>query len=106
MANPGANWNSSISYAGLEFDRDLWATTFYTHTLPPNWNRRVSTGNQQYNCGDTNIAHFHVAASSYHTAGVNVGMADGSVRFVNDGINFAGWQAMGTMAGGEVFSDN
>jgi prepilin-type N-terminal cleavage/methylation domain-containing protein/prepilin-type processing-associated H-X9-DG protein len=102
----GANWNSSISYAGLEFDRDLWATTFYTHTLPPNWNRRVSTGNQQYNCGDTNIAHFHVAASSYHTGGVNVGMADGSVRFVRDNIDFFAWQSIGTKAGGEVFNDN
>jgi prepilin-type N-terminal cleavage/methylation domain-containing protein/prepilin-type processing-associated H-X9-DG protein len=102
----GNPWNSSISYAGLEFDRDLWATTFYTHTLPPNWNRLVSSGNQQYNCGDTAIVNFHVAASSYHSGGVNAGMADGSVRFVRDSINFAAWQAMGTKAGGEVFSDN
>jgi prepilin-type N-terminal cleavage/methylation domain-containing protein/prepilin-type processing-associated H-X9-DG protein len=102
----GAPWNSSISYGGLQFDRDLWGTTFYTHTLPPNWNRRVATGVQQYNCGDTAIAHFHVAASSYHTGGVNVGMADGSVRFVSDGINFTTWQGMGSKAGGEVLQDN
>jgi prepilin-type N-terminal cleavage/methylation domain-containing protein/prepilin-type processing-associated H-X9-DG protein len=102
----GTPWTSSISYTGLQFDRDLWGTTFYTHTLPPNWNRQVPSGTQRYNCGDTAIVHFHVAASSYHTGGVNVGMADGSVRFVNDGINFATWQAMGSMAGGEVFSDN
>jgi prepilin-type N-terminal cleavage/methylation domain-containing protein/prepilin-type processing-associated H-X9-DG protein len=100
----GTPWTSSISYAGLQFDRDLWATTFYTHTLPPNWNRKVSSGNQQYNCGDTAIVHFHVAASSYHTGGVNVGMADGSVRFVSDSIDFPTWQAMGSRAGGEVFS--
>src|SRR4051812_20372504 len=37
----GANWNSSIKYVGLQFERDLWGTTFYTHTLPPNWNRKV-----------------------------------------------------------------
>jgi prepilin-type N-terminal cleavage/methylation domain-containing protein/prepilin-type processing-associated H-X9-DG protein len=102
----GNPWNSSISYGGLQFDRDLWGTTFYTHTLPPNWNRKVSGGTQHYNCGDTAIVHFHVAASSYHSGGVNVAMADGSVRFVSDGINFTSWQAMGTMAGGEVFSDN
>ncbi len=101
----GAPWNSSISYGGLQFDRDLWGTTFYTHTLPPNWNRKVSTGTQQYNCGDTAIAHFHVAASSYHTGGVNVGMADGSVRFVTDSINFPAWQAMGSRAGGEVIQE-
>jgi prepilin-type processing-associated H-X9-DG protein len=102
----GANWNSSIKYVGLQFERDLWGTTFYTHTLPPNWNRKVSSGNQQYNCGDTAIAHFHVAASSYHSGGANVGMADGSVRFVRDSINFTAWQGMGTMNGGEVISDN
>jgi prepilin-type N-terminal cleavage/methylation domain-containing protein/prepilin-type processing-associated H-X9-DG protein len=102
----GSPWFSSIKYVGLQFERDLWGTTFYTHTLPPNWNRKVSGGVQHYNCGDTAIVHFHVAASSYHTGGVNVGMADGSVRFVSDSINFPAWQAMGTRAGGEVFSDN
>ena len=109
--SPGGNpWTSSISYSGLEFDRDLWGTTFYTHTLPPNWNRNKLQGNQsstpgQYNCGDTAIVHFHVAASSYHTGGVNVGMADGSVRFVRETIDFATWQAMGSMAGGEVLQN-
>jgi prepilin-type N-terminal cleavage/methylation domain-containing protein/prepilin-type processing-associated H-X9-DG protein len=102
----GANWYSSISYAGLQYERDLWGTTFYTHTLPPNWNRKVASGNQPYNCGDSSISHFHVAASSYHPGGVNVCMADGSVRFVADGINFTTWQAMGTRAGNEVVSDN
>jgi prepilin-type N-terminal cleavage/methylation domain-containing protein/prepilin-type processing-associated H-X9-DG protein len=102
----GDPWTSSVSYTGLQYERDLWGTTYYTHTLPPNWNRKVASGIQHYNCGDTAIVHFHVAASSYHTGGVNVGMGDGSVRFVADGINFAAWQAMGTRAGGEVFSDN
>src|SRR5207302_7888758 len=97
-ANPscatGNPWTSSISYSGLQFDRDLWGTTFYTHTLPPNWNRNILSGSQsatpgQYNCGDTAIVHFHVAASSYHTGGVNVVMADGSVRFGRDSIPFA-----------------
>jgi prepilin-type N-terminal cleavage/methylation domain-containing protein/prepilin-type processing-associated H-X9-DG protein len=102
----GAPWTSSISYAGLEFDRDLWGTTYYTHTLPPNWNKLTSSGVQKYNCGDTAIVHFHVAASSYHSGGVNVGRADGSVKFVSDGIDFFAWQALGTKAGGEVFQDN
>jgi prepilin-type N-terminal cleavage/methylation domain-containing protein/prepilin-type processing-associated H-X9-DG protein len=102
----GNPWTSSISYTGLEFDRDLWGTTFYTHTLPPNWIRLVpGGGTQRYNCGDTSITHFHVAASSYHSGGVNVGLADGSVRFVTDGIDFATWQALGTRAGGEVLQN-
>jgi prepilin-type N-terminal cleavage/methylation domain-containing protein/prepilin-type processing-associated H-X9-DG protein len=103
----GNPWSSSISYGGLQFERDLWGTVFYTHTLPPNWNRKVSNpAAQQYNCGDTSIVHFHVAASSYHTGGVNMVMADGSVRFARDSINFGAWQAMGGRSDGLVFSDN
>jgi prepilin-type processing-associated H-X9-DG protein len=98
----GNPWTSTISYCGLEFERCLEATTFYTHTLPPNWNQKVSSGNQPYNCGDTNIVHFHVAASSYHLGGVNIVMADGSVHFVANGVAFATWQALGSMSGGEV----
>jgi prepilin-type processing-associated H-X9-DG protein len=77
---------------------------FYTHTLPPNWNRLSSSGTQQYNCGDLSITHFHVAASSYHSGGVNVCMADGSVHFVSDSISFPTWQAIGTKAGNEPVS--
>jgi prepilin-type processing-associated H-X9-DG protein len=47
-----------------------------------------------------------VSASSYHSGGVNVGMADGSVRFVRDTIDFTAWRAMGTANGGEVISGN
>jgi prepilin-type N-terminal cleavage/methylation domain-containing protein/prepilin-type processing-associated H-X9-DG protein len=106
----GSPWTSTISYTGLQFDRDLWGTTFYTHTLPPNWNKNKLQGSQgatpgQYNCGDTAISHFHVAASSYHPGGVNLVMADGSVRFARDSIDFASWQAMGSRAGGEIITD-
>jgi prepilin-type N-terminal cleavage/methylation domain-containing protein/prepilin-type processing-associated H-X9-DG protein len=101
----GAPWSSTISYTGMEFDRDLYGVTFYNHTLPPNWNRKVSSGNQQYNCGDTSITYFHVSASSYHTGGVNICLADGSVRFVSDSVNFTTWQALGSRSGGEVLGD-
>jgi prepilin-type N-terminal cleavage/methylation domain-containing protein/prepilin-type processing-associated H-X9-DG protein len=100
----GTPWNSSIKYMGLVYERSLFGVTFYTHTLPPNWNKNV--GGTQYNCGDTAIANFHVAASSYHLGGVNVGMADGSVRFVRDSIPFNVWQAMGTRSGGDIVTDN
>ena len=39
---------------------------------------------------------------SDHPGGVVVGMADGSVRFVRNGINIEVWRALGTRAGGEV----
>src|SRR5262249_22206611 len=53
------------------------------------WNRKVINGVQRYNCGNTSSTNlFHVAASSYHTGGVNVAMADGAVRLVADAIDF------------------
>ena len=98
----GNSWTSTVSYCGLEFERELYGVTFYNHTLPPNWNRLVSSGIQRYNCGDTTINYFHVSASSYHAGGVNVCFADGSVHFISDSIDFATWQALGTRGGGEV----
>jgi prepilin-type N-terminal cleavage/methylation domain-containing protein/prepilin-type processing-associated H-X9-DG protein len=42
------------------------------------------------------------AARSRHTGGVNASLADGSVRFITNGISLATWQAMGTMNGGDT----
>lgn len=41
------------------------------------------------------------AARSKHPGGVNVGLADGSVRFVSDTVDLAVWRAAGTTRGGE-----
>jgi prepilin-type N-terminal cleavage/methylation domain-containing protein/prepilin-type processing-associated H-X9-DG protein len=42
---------------------------------------------------------------SRHPGGVNVLMADGSVRFIQQGINLATWQALGTIQENEVLGD-
>ena len=95
-----------INYVGLQYYRGgINHNSFYSHTLPPNWNRNTSNpATQKYNCGDTSFRRTHTAASSYHTGGVNVGMADGSIRFVRDSVDFLAWQAAGTKAGGEVLA--
>ena len=43
-----------------------------------------------------------VSARSYHPGGVVSALADGSVRFLTEGINAETYQALGTRAGGEV----
>jgi prepilin-type N-terminal cleavage/methylation domain-containing protein/prepilin-type processing-associated H-X9-DG protein len=43
-----------------------------------------------------------LGASSFHPGGVNVGLADGSVQFVVDQIDLAAWQALASVASGEV----
>jgi prepilin-type processing-associated H-X9-DG protein len=94
-----------VSYIGQEYYRALPITSTYTHTLPPNWNQNTgSTSSQKYRCGDTSFTRAHIAASSYHTGGVNIVMADGSVRFVANSIDFPTWQAAGSRAGGETLN--
>ena len=46
------------------------------------------------------------SASSNHPGGVNVAMADGSVRFVKDSITSAVWWGLGTRNGREVISSD
>jgi prepilin-type processing-associated H-X9-DG protein len=55
-------------------------------------------------CGNTDdrIREF----ASLHQGGANFLMTDGSVRFVTQTIDFRVYQALSTIQGGEVFSDD
>jgi prepilin-type processing-associated H-X9-DG protein len=81
---------------GLRYYRGFPTAVLYTHTVPPNSKDR--------DCIDQLGSQFHLAARSAHPGGVNVALADGSVRFIRDSIAFATWQALGTRSGGEVVS--
>jgi prepilin-type N-terminal cleavage/methylation domain-containing protein len=50
-------------------------------------------------------AALRAAARSYHPAGVQASLADGSVRFVSTNISLTVWQAMATRGGGENAND-
>jgi prepilin-type processing-associated H-X9-DG protein len=79
---------------GLRYYRGFPTAVLYTHTVPPNSPDR--------DCIDQLGTQFHLAARSAHPGGVNVALADGSVRFVRDSIPLANWRALGTRAGGET----
>jgi prepilin-type N-terminal cleavage/methylation domain-containing protein/prepilin-type processing-associated H-X9-DG protein len=49
---------------------------------------------------------YSYGASSAHPGGVNVAMADGSVRFIKSSIAYNIWWALGTRNGGEVISSD
>jgi prepilin-type processing-associated H-X9-DG protein len=44
--------------------------------------------------------------SSNHPGGVNLALADGSVRFIKDSVSLQPWWGLGTRAGGEVVSSD
>jgi prepilin-type N-terminal cleavage/methylation domain-containing protein/prepilin-type processing-associated H-X9-DG protein len=100
----GSTAGTRINYVGLQYYRGgITHNTLYNHTLPPNWNRNTNnTATQRYTCGDASLRRSHIAASSYHSGGVNVCMADGSVKFARENIDFAVWYAVGTNGNGEV----
>jgi prepilin-type N-terminal cleavage/methylation domain-containing protein/prepilin-type processing-associated H-X9-DG protein len=102
LCQTGEPWGSSIKYVGQQYYRNLVSNYVFSHTLPINWNRKVSSGTQRYSCGFVPASYMHISASSYHTGGVNVCMADGSVRFVRDSLDLNVWKAYGTRVGGEV----
>jgi len=75
-----------------------YGNTLYNHFYTPNQAGKWDCGNGSHNKGLT-------AARSYHPGGVNVLLADGSVRLVRNAIQLATWRALGTRDGGEVVGD-
>jgi prepilin-type N-terminal cleavage/methylation domain-containing protein/prepilin-type processing-associated H-X9-DG protein len=89
----------NINYRACEYERGgLPETQYYNHTTPPNY--------MGYDCGDLSFTQAHIAARSYHTNGVNVCFADGSIHFIANSITLSVWQALGTRMGGETVSND
>ena len=81
--------------------------TMYSHHRPPNHGDPDCRGGNPF--GDaTNTAwdllSLDTAARSLHPGGVNVALADGSVRFMKNTVSIPVWRALGTRNGGEVLS--
>jgi prepilin-type N-terminal cleavage/methylation domain-containing protein/prepilin-type processing-associated H-X9-DG protein len=89
----GAAWDGS--HAGtLHFNA-------YDHFNTPNTLSCVASNSWGGAPGGFNDA---ITATSQHSGGVNVCMADGSVRFVKDSISPNTWWAIGTRNQGEIIS--
>ena len=73
-----------------------YGNTLYNHFYTPNPRGKWDCGNGSHNKGLS-------TARSFHTGGVNVMMADGSVRFVTDAVDLlTTWRPLATRNGGEV----
>ncbi len=74
--------------------------TLFNTIIPPN-SKQYLWGACKNGGGGVDESEY-VIAQSNHSGGVNCLMADGSVRFIKDSINWGTWWAIGTKANGEV----
>jgi prepilin-type processing-associated H-X9-DG protein len=87
----GSPWFMTIATPNSGIDYGIRCDATADPTMPCGLDN-ASTGQQ-------------IVARSRRVGGVNAGMADGSVRFVDDLISLAVWQALSTINGGEVIGD-
>jgi prepilin-type N-terminal cleavage/methylation domain-containing protein len=86
------------AYRGKQYYRGVVVTSYYSHTLTPNSKRRDCIRG-------TGLDRGHMAARSYHPAGINIVLGDGSVRFANNSVADVVWRALGSRNGGDVVGD-
>jgi prepilin-type N-terminal cleavage/methylation domain-containing protein/prepilin-type processing-associated H-X9-DG protein len=87
-----------VSTRGGQWINGHFGNTLYNHYYPPNPVGKWDCGNASHNKALS-------TARSFHSGGVNLLLADGSVRFVRDSIDLASWRGLSTRAGGEVLGD-
>ncbi|WP_428303925.1 DUF1559 domain-containing protein [Lacipirellula sp.] len=81
-----------------------YSTSRYNHLMPPN-SRSCTHGSGGLTAVPVNEQGTATTASSNHNGGVNLSMADGSTRFVADGVDPIVWRAAGSRDGEETVGD-
>ncbi|WP_428303720.1 DUF1559 domain-containing protein [Lacipirellula sp.] len=89
--------------SGRNWTHGDYSPTRYNHIMPPNGNSctQASSGGN-LTATPVNEDGGATTASSQHSGGVNVTMADASTRFVGDSIDRFVWNALGSRDGGET----
>jgi hypothetical protein len=77
-----------------------YTQTVFNTVAPPNWIYPTCSATDPP--GYANDRDGIYPARSEHGAGAMHALADGSVRFFTDGINFLSYQQLGSKAGGET----
>lgn len=98
---PGACDGASGTWSTLRGGK--WIDGHYGNKL---YNHYYTPNAPTWDCGNGSHNKGLSTARSYHTGGVNVVLADGSVRRVSNGISLATWRALATRAGGEMLGSD
>ncbi len=98
--------NSVTGNNGSRWGWGAMGITLFNTVVTPN-SKQAPWNSCRDTCGGcgTDDANFSNAQSN-HPGGVNVLLADGSVKFVKDSISPQTWMALGTKANGEVISSD
>jgi prepilin-type N-terminal cleavage/methylation domain-containing protein/prepilin-type processing-associated H-X9-DG protein len=103
IKNGANNWEYNMSYLGANWDMGLFGYTMGNTLLAPNPpypNCRTCQWLGDWDCPGM------YGLSSFHPGGGNVGMADGSVRFLKSSTAMQIVWSLGSRNGGEVVSSD
>jgi prepilin-type N-terminal cleavage/methylation domain-containing protein/prepilin-type processing-associated H-X9-DG protein len=101
-AGAPVNWNG-YNHRGFMWASGEARCVSYNHFYGPNSKSFDCIANDPSAPGYTAVG--YRAARSRHSGGVNLLLADGSVRFTRDSVNLTTWQALSTRNNGEVLGD-
>ncbi len=97
---PGGQTNNR----GGHWATGILGTTMLNTVIPPNGGGQSAWDACRMDCCVNGQHDHYTNATSNHSGGVNVAMADGSVRFIKESIAYPTWWALGTRSNGEVIS--
>jgi prepilin-type N-terminal cleavage/methylation domain-containing protein/prepilin-type processing-associated H-X9-DG protein len=93
---------NQFSYGGRNYWAGNYVASRYNHVLTPNLpNLAADVTHSAYQDANFNDGANATTASSRHGGGVNVALADGSVKYVSDSVDLSAWRALGSIDGDE-----
>jgi prepilin-type N-terminal cleavage/methylation domain-containing protein/prepilin-type processing-associated H-X9-DG protein len=87
---------------GYRWGAGIMGYALFNTIVPPNGGGQYLWNSCRVDCCDQAQAAHYLPASSNHSGGCNVMMADGSVKFIKTSVNMLTWWALGTRAKGET----